>query len=74
LHLLGQVHVYIDQQRPHCLLIATANANTISKEVFATASSYLQAEFNSIKIEEIILIRLFEIIFSLNDFFSNNDN
>jgi hypothetical protein len=74
LNLLGYVHVYVDQQRPDCLLIATADVNTITKEIFFTGSSYPQAKFNSIKIEEIILIRLFEIIFSLKDLLSNNDN
>ena len=68
------VHFYVNQKRPDCLLIATANGSTITTEKFYTAVHYPAIDLNSLTIEEIIQIRIIEIIFCLKDILSNQDN
>jgi len=71
---LPLVYFYVHQQKPDCLLIATADANTISDEKFYTAASYPAADLKLISMENIIQIRIFEIIFFLKDLLSNENN
>ncbi len=57
------VYFYVNQQKPDCLLIATADGNTISDDKFYTAACYPVADLQLISIENIVEIRIFEIIF-----------
>ncbi len=55
-------------------MIATADGNDITNEEFHTVACYVRAELNLITIENIILIRVIEIIFCLKDLLSNENN
>jgi hypothetical protein len=72
---IGQsVHFYISQDKPDCLLIATADCNNKTNENFHTLAHCSKAELELITVDDIAFIHLIEIIFSLQDLLSNNDN
>ncbi len=57
------VYLYGNQRKPDCLLIATADGNTISNDKFYIAACYPVADLQLVSIENIVEIRIFEIIF-----------
>ena len=65
---------YVAESNPHCLLIATVDGNTISNEKFYTAAKCLLEDLKNITIEDILKIRIIEIIFLLKDIISNENN
>jgi hypothetical protein len=72
---IGQsVHFYISQDKPECLLIATADCNNKTNENFHTLSHCSTAELKLITLDDIVFMWLIEIIFCLKDLLSNGDN
>ncbi|CAM4877105.1 unnamed protein product [Rotaria socialis] len=68
-------HFYINQNKPDCLLIATADGNSVSYEKFFTAACYPTAHIEAyFTVEDIILIRVLEVRLCLQDVSSNTDN
>jgi hypothetical protein len=74
INLTPSVHFYVDQKRPDCLLIATADGSTNTEEKYFTANCYPHADLKSFNIEQIIQIRIIEIIFCIKDLISNQNN
>jgi hypothetical protein len=68
------VHFYVNQEKSECLLIATADGSNIINEKFNTASHCSRDELNLITMNDIIFIRIMEVIFCLKDLLSNEQN
>ena len=67
-------HFYVSQEKPTCLLIATADGNSLKDEIFYTAADSPKEKLALITIEDIVLIRIIEVIFCLKDLLSNEQN
>ncbi len=68
------VHFYVNQEKPECLLIATADGNSALNASFQTLACCPRAELDLITMDDIILIRVIEIIFGLKDLLTNIHN
>jgi hypothetical protein len=68
------VYFYVNQEKPECLLIATADGNSTLNASFQTVACCPRAELDLITMDDIILIRVIEIIFGLKDLLTNAHN